>query len=374
MATKIRKIGGFFNIKKYEDARKNATSQLFFMNTLKQNNFDVLRFLLAFIVFLVHSYALTGVNDLAVLSRFFSSSLAVKAFFIVSGFLIFMSYENSSNAKSYFVKRAKRIYPAYFFVIIISVILGGGISTYSLGDYFSISLLEYIFANLLFLNFIQPNLPGVFEGNQIEVINGALWTLKVEVMFYLSVPLIVWAFNKFGRLPMIIGLYVCSVFYSVSMHMLAVKTGSEFYLQLQRQLPGQFVYFISGAIGYYYFAWISKYAAKLMLLSIVVFIFQQWLPWLIIEPIALGMIVIYVARVMPYLGNFGKYGDFSYGIYIIHFPILQLLASYTVFNANPWEMLFVTTLIILIGAFLLWHLVEKNFFQKSSHYIEVERI
>jgi peptidoglycan/LPS O-acetylase OafA/YrhL len=344
------------------------------MYTLKQNNFDLLRFWFAFIVFLVHSYALTDVSDLAVLGRYFSSDLAVRAFFIVSGFLIFMSYENSSNAKNYLVKRAKRIYPAYFFVIIISVLLGAFISTYTLGDYFSVSLLEYIFANLLFLNFIQPNLPGVFEGNQIQAINGALWTLKIEVMFYLTVPLIVWAFNKFGRLHMIIILYGCSVFYSMSMHILAAKMGSEFYLQLQRQLPGQFVYFISGAIGYYYFDRVSRHATKLMLLSVVAFIFQQWLPWLIIQPLALGVIIVYAARVMPYLGNFGKYGDFSYGIYIIHFPILQLLASYTLFDKNPWEMLFVASLIILMGAFLLWHIVEKNFLQKSSHYIDVEQI
>lgn len=57
------------------------------------NNFDVLRFTFAFIVFLVHSYALSGAESFAILNKLFSSAIAVKSFFVVSGFLIFMSYE-----------------------------------------------------------------------------------------------------------------------------------------------------------------------------------------------------------------------------------------------------------------------------------------
>lgn len=153
------------------------------MSVLKYNNFDLLRFIFAFMVFLVHSHVLSNEKDLTILSVIFSSEIAVKSFFVVSGFLIFMSYENSSNIRSYLNKRFRRIYPAYFVTIVLCVCLGAFISSFSLQDYFSLKLLKYLICNLFFLNFIQPNLPGLFESNTLQAVNGALWTLKSKCFF-----------------------------------------------------------------------------------------------------------------------------------------------------------------------------------------------
>ncbi|OGQ55110.1 MAG: glycosyl transferase family 2, partial [Deltaproteobacteria bacterium RIFCSPLOWO2_02_FULL_53_8] len=336
---------------------------------LRQNNFDLLRFLFAFVVFLVHTYVLSGAEALSVLSRLLSSEIAVKSFFVVSGFLIFMSYENSRDIKSYFVKRARRIYPAYFAIVIICAVLGSVFSVSTWGDYFSPQVVKYVSANLLFLNFLQPNLPGLFESNSLQAVNGALWTLKIEVMFYLFVPLAVIAFRKLGRMPVLVTLYICSVIYSVVMEGLARKTGSSFYLELQRQLPGQLAFFIAGAAGYYYFQYLAKYAAWLVVAAVAAFALQAGLPWAAIQPAALGVLVVYFACVMPCLGNFGKYGDFSYGIYIIHFPILQTLIAYGWFKESPWAMLVVAGSLVMTVAFLLWHFIEKPFLRKSSHYV-----
>jgi len=307
----------------------------------RENNFDLLRFVLSFIVFLVHAYVLSGAEALSVLTEFFSSKIAVESFFVVSGFLIFMSYENTRVSQRYFVKRVRRIYPAYFFVIIASVVVGFFLSNSPWNDYF-LGLLKYIAANLFFLNFLQPSLPGLFDNNIMQAVNGALWILKIEVMFYLSVPFIVFAYGKLRRLPVLIGLYLLSACYSLLMDSLAIKTGSDFYLELQRQLPGQLTYFI----------------------------FQSWLPLTFVEPVALGVLVVYLACVLPSLGHFGKYGDFSYGIYILHFPILQVMVSYGLFGESPWVMLFVSGVFVIVGAIFLWHFIEKPFLAKSSHYVE----
>ena len=48
---------------------------------LKSNNFDLLRFIFAFVVFLVHSSALSGSQTLSILSNSLSSAIAVKCFF-----------------------------------------------------------------------------------------------------------------------------------------------------------------------------------------------------------------------------------------------------------------------------------------------------
>ncbi len=323
----------------------------------------------AFIVLLVHSYALSGAEPLLILSEVLSSEIAVKSFFVVSGFLIFMSYENSAGAKSYFSKRIRRIYPAYFFIVLASVLLGAVLTSTTLREYASLQTFKYIAANLVFLNFMQPTLPGLFESNALQAVNGALWTLKIEVLFYLSVPIIVTGFRKFGRLPVLITLYLSSVAYSMWMSNLANHTGANFYLELQRQLPGQLVFFLAGAAGYYYFQHVSRYGSWLAILAVAAFLSQSWLPWTAVQPLALAIIVIYFACIFQNVGNFGKYGDFSYGIYILHFPILQLLVAYGLFVQHPWLALFLAVGITFVAAYFLWHLIEKRFLRKSSHYV-----
>jgi peptidoglycan/LPS O-acetylase OafA/YrhL len=312
---------------------------------------------------------LSGAQSLSILSDLFSSDIAVKSFFVVSGFLIFMSYENSGNARSYFSKRIRRIYPAYIFVVVTCAILGVFFSAYSWRDYYSLQVVKYIAANSVFLNYLQPVLPGVFESNTMPAVNGALWTLKIEVMFYLLVPVFVMAFRKFGRGRAMAVLFLCSLAYSMVMGGLASRTGGGLYLELQRQLPGQLVFFLTGAAGYYYFQYFSRNAHWLALLALTAFVLKTWLPWVVVQPVALGVLVIYFACIVPCVGNFGKYGDFSYGIYIVHFPILQLLISYGLFDKHPWLMLIAAGSLVVTVAFFLWHTVEKRFLRKSSHYV-----
>lgn len=215
------------------------------------NNFDAIRFALAFVVFLVHSYELSRAEGIRFITLLFSSEIAVQAFFVVSGFLIFMSYEKSGSLKKYAVKRARRIYPAYVTVVVLSALLGFFVSSLDAKLYFSTDLLRYLVANLAFLNFLHPNLPGVFEGNTYTEVNGALWTLKIEVLFYLSVPLFVLLFRKMGTLRVIVGVYALSLLYQMLMYSLAAETGRNMYMVLARQLPGQLSYFMAGAAIYY---------------------------------------------------------------------------------------------------------------------------
>lgn len=335
----------------------------------KSNNFDVLRFALAGIVFLVHSYALTGLPALAFFSDFLSSEMAVKAFFVVSGFLIFMSYEKSGGLKDYFFKRLRRIYPGYLTVIVLCMAFGFLFSTADFWGYFSLDLLKYFLSNAVFLNFMHPTLPGLFMHNNLSAVNGALWTLKIEVLFYLSVPIINFFCTRWGRPIVFAALYILSIFYTFAMHSIAVRTGVDVYLELERQLPGQLCFFIVGAGVYYYFDAFLKYATYLVLVSLVLFVLQSRLPWFAIQPIALGAIVLYFAAVIPWLGNFSKYGDFSYGIYILHFPILQCAISVGLFQYSPWVGLLVTGALVLASAVILWHGVEKRYLRKTSHYL-----
>jgi len=338
--------------------------------SLRINNFDLLRFLFAMIVFLVHGYVLSNNAKLAWFTQILSSEIAVKSFFVVSGFLIFMSYENSGSMGSYFSKRVRRIYPAYFSIVVLCAFVGALFTNVSWTNFFSSEWLKYLIVNLLFLNFLQPDLPGLFSENPIQAVDGALWTLKIEVMFYLCVPLFVIAIRKWGRCPILLGTYALSLIYIVAVEVWGVKTGSIIYPALQRQLPGQLVFFISGATLYYYLDIFKHSWLWLLLPSIGVFAIKPWIPVAWVEPMALGVVVVYLACIFPCLGNFGKYGDFSYGIYITHFPILQVLISSGAFDYSPYFGLAVAGVLILATSYIFWHFIEKPFLKKSSHYLE----
>jgi len=335
---------------------------------LINNNFDLLRLLFAGTVCLVHAYEVSGFQALGGIASVLSSAIAVKSFFVVSGFLIFMSFERSRSLGSYASKRIRRIYPAYFTIVMLCALGFVAVSTLSTADYFSLPWLKYVAANLTFMNFLQPALPGVFASNPMDAVNGALWTLKIEVMFYLSVPVFVILFRRFSPLPVIAAVYCVSMAYAWLCTMMAERTGSTAYLELARQLPGQLSYFMAGAFFYYYLPLFERKHFHFLILAMAVMAGRFFYPLPFLEPVALAAIVIFFALYL-YMGNFGKYGDFSYGVYIVHFPIIQLLLGSGRFAETPWLFLLTVVLLTAAWAIALWHLVEKRFLLRGSHYV-----
>lgn len=335
---------------------------------LKVNNFDLLRFLFASTVMLVHAHVLSGQAQLAFLAQWLSSEVAVKAFFVVSGLLVFMSYDRTRDLAAYAQKRLRRIYPAYFAVVTGSALLLFLDS--DAGAAYAAGMARYLAANLVFLNFLWPTLPGVFEGNPFREVNGALWTLKIEVMFYALVPVLAWLIARLGRLQVIVAVYVLSLIYLWAFGVLAQKTGSGLYVMLGRQLPGQLCYFMVGALWYYHFDFFERHAWKLAGLAAAVLLINRLVPVAMLEPLALGTLVVFFGFFL-HAGNFGRYGDFSYGIYILHFPILQFLVHAGLFSWSPLGALAIACLAVLAAAVFLWHLVERPFLSRSSHYVVV---
>ena len=335
---------------------------------LRANNFDLLRLLFAGTVCLVHVQGLSGFSELEPITRVLSAGMAVKAFFVVSGFLIFMSFERSSSLRAYALKRVRRIYPAYFAVVMLCAIGLVAVSSVNVEDYFSSAWVKYVVSNLLFLNFLHPTLPGVFEGNKIPEVNGALWTLKIEVMFYLSVPLFVILFRRFSHFSVILVTYCASVAHLMLMTSIAESTGSEMYLRLGRQLPGQLSYFMAGAFFYYFLPLFERRCIHFLVAAVIALAINFRYPMPLLEPFALATLVAFFGLFL-HVGNFGKYGDFSYGVYILHVPIIQLLLVSGRFSESPWGLLATAVFMTAICAVAMWHLVEKRFLFRSSHYI-----
>lgn len=341
--------------------------------TVEKNNFDLLRLLLALTVFIVHTATLTNIPLFHVLADFLNSEYAVYSFFTVSGFLIFMSYENQKDLNVFFKKRFLRIFPGYSVAIIFVAFSAVFISSNSFSDYFSYEWLKYLLFNILTLNFIQPTLPGVFNQNIIHSVNGALWTIKIEVMFYLTVPIIGVLIKKFRKIIIFLIIYIASMIYYESFMYLGELKDKNIYFLLAKQLPGQMSFFIMGAMIYYYFDNFKKYSHVYLIISAFLYLVYYEYDIRFVLPISLGILVIYFATIFKFIGNFGKYGDFSFGIYIWHFPIIQVFLHFNLFSYSPILAFVFLIATVLSFSIISWKFIEKPFLSKKSHYIMTEK-
>jgi peptidoglycan/LPS O-acetylase OafA/YrhL len=136
---------------------------------------DSLRGIAILLVILVHSWIMSG----HVIPFFFIGQRGVQLFFIVSALTLMMSlHTRRDNRKwaSYFVRRFFRIAPMFYLAMLGNIIL-----TNSQGSSFSPG---EILLGAFMMHGFSPQLINVI------VIGG--WSVAVEVMFYLALPLIFW--------------------------------------------------------------------------------------------------------------------------------------------------------------------------------------
>jgi peptidoglycan/LPS O-acetylase OafA/YrhL len=320
------------------------------------NNLDLLRLILASSVVFLHLKHLSGNSDLHYWFGYLDwlSARAVPSFFIVSGFLIFMSFDKNTNVKDYARARVLRLYPA-FFVLIVLCLLIGFVNADGRPDFWG-GAIKYFAANLVFLNFLQPSLPYLFTENEVGVVNGALWTLKVEVMFYILVPFLYHIFKLFNQKIMLIFLFLSSVVYIFAISLIESKLEIALPAALGNQLPSFMHYFAFGIAMYLYYQFFLKYKFPLLLVSFLLVYFGLGYA----EPVFIGMLILMLFISTHTFISFRKFGDISYGVYIFHFPIIQIVAATVGFDQDPFvKSAFVLSLTFVL-AFASWHLLEKK--------------
>src|SRR5215469_13768830 len=311
-------------------------------NVKRDNNFDILRLLLATVVVFFHAGAISGSPELAWLLGVFSGPLAVEGFFAISGFLIFASYERSRSLKDYFWKRAGRILPGYWLATVFCLAIAFSEGCFHVG--------KFLVGNLSFANFIQPWIPGLWTTNPTNVVDGALWTLKIEVMFYVAVPLIVWVCRKTRRDAVLWTLFALSIVYRIAMAK---------HVSLALQLPGQLSFFMIGGLIHYHEKFFYKYGWWLTAAAGLLLALHKYTGWFALRPAAIATLTLSAALLLPVVKGPARWGDFSYSTYVLHWPILQLVVAAGVFAVHPWGGLALAFLVIAVGAVISWFLVEK---------------
>jgi peptidoglycan/LPS O-acetylase OafA/YrhL len=105
----------------------------------------------------------------------------VQLFFLISGFVIFMTLEKTRTAMDFVVTRFSRLYPAYWTSLLISALF-----VYTIG----------IPSQRLPLPDLLANVTMLQELLHFRHLDGAYWTLQVELLFY--VQMLCWF--MFGQL------------------------------------------------------------------------------------------------------------------------------------------------------------------------------
>ena len=175
------------------------------MTTIFSNNFDLMRLLLAILVVFTHWNILTGSNSDYFI--FHLSGVAIDSFFILSGYVVWSSWQRDPSVKNFYIKRFFRILPLYYLLILIQSIMFSFDNTFTIFD-----LLKYLAWNMIFLNFMAPTFGNILDEVGHQAINGSLWTLKNEVLFYLCVPVLAYIRNR-KRILLFVSLYLLSCAY-----------------------------------------------------------------------------------------------------------------------------------------------------------------
>lgn len=327
-----------------------------------QNNFDLLRLVFASMVVFFHIAILSQVPEFSWMVQHISSLFAVQAFFIVSGYLVTMSYEKSRSLSEYWKKRILRIAPAYVFVVVGAALSLSFFSVLSFGEYFSSrEFWRYIGFNLLLTNFSAPSLPGVFLGQYETAVNVSLWTIKIEVLFYACVPVIVWAIRKWGYKKILGAVFLFSLAWKLGFYLQGTVTENEFYFKMSKQLPGQLCFFAGGAWCYYKTRDGFRPPLWMAIAGVLLYYFLDGWLFALLSPIAVTMVVGWAAISMPRIGNVGKHGDFSFGIYLYHAPIAQAFISLGFFSVAPVRAMIAALLCVALLAIFSWNYIERPF-------------
>ncbi|MDE3104559.1 MAG: acyltransferase [Acidobacteriota bacterium] len=308
----------------------------------RENNFDIIRLLLASLVVFFHIGYISGEPRFAWMPAFFSGHLAVEGFFAISGFLIFASYERCSSLADYYSKRAARILPGYWLSTVVCLFIA-----FSFGSF---HVAKFLLANLSFLNFLAPSVPGALPHNLTPVLNGALWTIKVEVLFYVMVPIIVWVCRRVHRDAVLWTLFALSIAYRV---------GMSRHETLAMQLPGQISFFMIGALIHYHLEFFLRRGLWLSLGALVLYALHLATGLFLFRPAAIATLTLAACLLLPVVKGPTRWGDFSYGTYVLHWPVIQMVVAAGLYRTHPYVALAVTLAGIALAAPLSWFLVEK---------------
>ena len=346
---------------------------------------DALRFFAFFAVFLNHTFNSLGFYTadptlkFIIKNFFYTGSLGVSFFFVLSGFLItylLLEEKNSTgriDIKKFYLRRILRIWPLYFFIVGLALLVFPYATDY-VDTNFPIRFATDKLNPWLYVGF-AGNFDYLLNGIS-NVIIGILWSVSIEEQFYLFWPLIIAFVAKKRLLPVFLFLLVGSVCFRlyfsqggnikiINYHsfsciseltvgaILAYVVTFERFTERIRNIPGYLIagiYFIGFALlpfREYIWKFGVNYVKVAALLPVVI---ASFFAFIILEQ-------CYAKHSFYKAGNLkrlSKLGTYTYGMYCYHMTVFFIvLLTFTqmgieVSRISVLQLLFTSLLCLLL--------------------------
>ncbi|GAB4031200.1 acyltransferase family protein [Spirosoma jeollabukense] len=335
----------------------------------KINNFDLIRIFAATQVLVFHT-----IDHLHLEKSIWLTPLdyfpGVPIFYAISGYLISASYERSTSLKNYFRNRLLRIYPGLWVCLLLTVLVASLFGFNFINKSAPVWLISQM-AGLIYT-------PGFLADFGFGSYNGSLWTIFIELQFYIVLPIAYLVMSK-GKssnttLYILFSLFVI-IALATKLFLPGILTDHESILEkvVRYSFFPHFYVFLAGVImqrlkiyksnliygkGLY---WIVAYACFNALISLSSISALSILSILLLSVCIISLAYTRTELAHKLLGG----NDISYGVYIYHGLLLNILVSFNLFSQHFY------IAIVLIGAYLLgyfsWILIEKPFLRRKAH-------
>lgn len=299
---------------------------------------------------------------------FDSGFLGVDVFFVISGFLMAILYDKNHKL-SFFKKRALRLLPAYFATILVTVLAAIIITT---PNEFHQVFNQSIYANFFLSNIGYWAQNSYFSKAEFNVFLH-LWSLGVEIQFYLIIPILFYFFQLHKALFWL--LLIGSI--ALCFMMIGISAKTSFFM-----MPLRLWEFLIGfGIAYYLIpngkpkvgsSWGG--VGLFVIIAIPLFDINGQSSSIFNGHPAIYALLISLATSFVLLFGIGniqysvfgnvleKIGQYSYSIYLVHFPVVVLFL-YTPFSGTQLQIEHLSDLIWILVitavlSYFLYHLVE----------------
>jgi peptidoglycan/LPS O-acetylase OafA/YrhL len=333
----------------------------------KNDSISVLRLILSLLVIFSHSFSLLAVSEpLSGASTSFGE-VAVKGFFVLSGYLLCLSAINQ-KPMNYFLNRVMRVFPALAIsVVLISLVFA--IPAFVVGRNSQLrDLLSFVYTNLTLVN---PNrmfeVNGIFENNPIpRVLNGSLWTITWEFWSYCLLYFLIWLPRKIlSRIKSVTTRNSHSVYFVLFSLYLVIFSSLANNFESRTNTVEYFIFelFPCVLVG----AWlrmllklqINLTRISIVIASLIVLLSIGMSDAHVITIFTFCFVLVIISKIQIVLPPSLRGIDPSYGVYLYGYPIQQ---AFIYFGITDLIILFVSSSIVSICAGLAsWHYIEKRF-------------
>lgn len=331
-------------------------------------------------------------------STFRYGHAAVMLFFVLSGFVIHLRYAKQLNAQPdsahfdwipFVVRRFRRLYPPLLFAILLTLVLDSLGAALGFPIYFQQTAYPLVNANVTSSHDLSRLFEALFlipESGDWGT-NGPLWSLKYEWWFYMIYPLL-WMISKVS-IKAATGVMVAAF-------CLSFLLVSDWLTPARVIFSSMIVWWLGALLADIYSGRlkVSLWLVSLLIVLLPFGIFvSEWVsqtstavPDALIDVVwGLGFMGLIAACLgwqrrggsLKLLEWFKPIGDFSYSLYITHFPILAFISGYLLTQApllpRYFEWVFIGSAISILFAYGVHFVVERPFLSESRLVIRLGR-